>query len=134
MPDETEIASCLPAVANHERGGGAHTAPGVVGLDGPAGLARDAATAADMTTETEAETKAEIETKSETKSEIEAETKTGLTAVALTGNRDMAEDRTRVGCGSCGRTFAPSVIVRHEPVCTKSKAGAPRAAWALALT
>ena len=130
MPDGTEIASCLPAVANHERGGGAHTAPGVVGLDGPAGLARDAATAADMTTKTETET----ETKIETKIEIETETKTGLTAVALTGNRDMAEDRTRVGCGSCGRTFAPSVIVRHEPVCTKSKAGAHWAAWALALT
>ena len=40
-----------------------------------------------------------------------------LKAQALTGNRDMAEDLEREPCGTCTRSFAPSVLVRHEPMC-----------------
>ena len=40
-----------------------------------------------------------------------------LKARALTGNRDMAEDLEREPCGTCKRSFAPSVLVRHEPMC-----------------
>ena len=39
-----------------------------------------------------------------------------LQAVALTGNRDMAEDLERVACATCERSFAPSVHVRHVKV------------------
>lgn len=35
----------------------------------------------------------------------------------LTGNREMAEDLERLACEVCGRTFAPSVHVRHVPIC-----------------
>ena len=47
-----------------------------------------------------------------------------LKPVALTGNRDMAEDLERVQCPICGRTFAPSVAVRHQPICEKNRAKA----------
>ena len=40
-----------------------------------------------------------------------------LKAHALTGNREMAEDLDRVTCKVCGRAFAPSVHVRHVPIC-----------------
>ena len=40
-----------------------------------------------------------------------------LKAHVLTGNRDMAEDLEREPCGTCKRSFAPSVLVRHEPMC-----------------
>ena len=47
-----------------------------------------------------------------------------LKAQALTGNRDMAEDLEREPCGTCKRSFAPSVLVRHEPVCAARAAKA----------
>jgi hypothetical protein len=47
-----------------------------------------------------------------------------LTAHALTGNRQMAEDLDRQDCATCGRTFAPSVLVRHAPICAKNAAQA----------
>ena len=40
-----------------------------------------------------------------------------LKPVALTGNRDMAEDLEREECPTCHRTFAPSVLRRHAPMC-----------------
>ena len=40
-----------------------------------------------------------------------------LKAHTLTGNREMAEDLERVECEVCGRTFAPSVHVRHLLIC-----------------
>ena len=57
-------------------------------------------------------------------------TETGLVGVALTGNSDMAEDLERETCATCNRTFAPSVIVRHAPICAKNaaKAAADKAA------
>ena len=45
------------------------------------------------------------------------ETSDELKAHALTGNREMAEDLDRVTCKVCGRAFAPSVHVRHVPIC-----------------
>jgi hypothetical protein len=45
-----------------------------------------------------------------------------LKALPLTGNRDMAEDLDRESCAICGRTFAPSVLVRHTPICARNKA------------
>lgn len=44
----------------------------------------------------------------------------GLQAVPLTGNRDMAEDLERETCPTCERTFAPSVLVRHAPICARN--------------
>jgi len=53
-----------------------------------------------------------------------------LKAHALTGNCEMAEDLERVACRICGRSFAPSVHVRHVPICearaAKEKAKAER--------
>ena len=53
-----------------------------------------------------------------------------LKAHSLTGNREMAEDLERVACKICGRSFAPSVHVRHVPICearaAKEKAKAER--------
>eukprot|EP00966_Prymnesium_polylepis_P171404 3962590-Prymnesium_polylepis.1 len=40
-----------------------------------------------------------------------------LKAVPLTGNREMAEDLEREPCPTCGRSFAPSVLCRHAPMC-----------------
>ena len=50
------------------------------------------------------------------------ETAGELKAVPLTGNRDMAEDLERVPCGTCKRSFAPSVLARHEPICRERAA------------
>ena len=47
-----------------------------------------------------------------------------LTAVRLTGNREMAEDLERDTCPTCARSFAPSVLCRHAPVCASQAAKA----------
>ena len=47
-----------------------------------------------------------------------------LQALPLTGNREMAEDLDRMPCPTCSRTFAPSVLCRHAPVCAASAARA----------
>ena len=57
-------------------------------------------------------------------SPLGGEYKAEYKAVPLTGNREMAEDLERDPCPSCQRTFAPSVLVRHEKVCAKNKARA----------
>ena len=40
-----------------------------------------------------------------------------LQPVPLTGNREMAEEAERAPCASCNRSFAPSVLARHQPIC-----------------
>ena len=40
-----------------------------------------------------------------------------LQPVPLTGNREMAEEAERAPCASCKRSFAPSVLARHQPIC-----------------
>ena len=52
-----------------------------------------------------------------------------MKAQALTGvSREMAEDLEREPRGTCNRWFAPSVLVRHEPMCAGRAAKAAGAA------
>lgn len=56
--------------------------------------------------------------------EVRDPTAGALKAHVLSGNRQMAEDLDRCKCATCGRTFAPSVLTRHAPICANSAAKA----------